>query len=186
MDDETALALAAREGDRRALDELVRRTQADVWRFCVHLAGSDQAEDLTQEVYARALRSLPNYRGDASARVWLLAIARRTCADHVRGQMRLRVLTDRVIGEARRMGSRVVDDAASMHSLSASIAALPPEFRAAFTLTQVLGLSYAETADVCDCPIGTVRSRVARAREVMIRELAVEDSPPVQGGSTDG
>jgi RNA polymerase sigma-70 factor (ECF subfamily) len=172
MDDVTSLALAARDGDRAALAELVRRTQADVWRFCAHLAGHAQADDLTQEVYARAMRSLRTFRGDAAARLWLLAIARRACADHVRTEVRRRRLAEHLRGDARRSNPRTVDDVSATQSLTAVIEALPSDYRAAFTLTQVLGLSYAETADVCDCPIGTVRSRVARAREAVIRELA--------------
>jgi RNA polymerase sigma-70 factor, ECF subfamily len=172
MDDVTGLALAARDGDHAALADLVRRTQADVWRFCAHLAGHAHADDLTQEVYARALRSLRGFRGDAAARLWLLTIARRTCADHVRTEVRRRRLSEHLLGDARRDQSRTVDDVAGAHSLTAVIESLPADYRAAFTLTQVLGLSYAETAEVCDCPIGTVRSRVARAREAVIRELA--------------
>jgi RNA polymerase sigma-70 factor (ECF subfamily) len=181
MDDVTGLALAARDGDRAAIAELVRRTQADVWRFCAHLAGHAQADDLTQEVYARALRSLRNFRGDAAARLWLLAIARRACADHVRTEVRRRRLAEHLLGDARRGSPRTVDDVASTHSLTAVIESLPPDYRAAFTLTQVLGLSYAETADVCDCPIGTVRSRVARAREGIIRELAAGETSTQDG-----
>jgi RNA polymerase sigma-70 factor (ECF subfamily) len=183
MDDVTGLALAAREGDPAALSELVRRTQADVWRFCAHLAGHEQADDLTQEVYARALRSLRTFRGDAAARLWLLAIARRACADHVRSEVRRRRLADHLLGDARRRGPRTVDDVASTHSLTAVIEALPDDYRAAFTLTQVLGLSYAETASVCDCPIGTIRSRVARARDAVLRQLG-DDEATTDG--TDG
>jgi RNA polymerase sigma-70 factor (ECF subfamily) len=185
MDDVTALALAARDGDHEALAEVVRRTQADVWRFCAHLAGHGQADDLTQEVYARALKSLRTFRGDAAARLWLLAIARRTCADHVRTEVRRRRLADHLLGHARRRGPRTVDDVAETHSLTAVIETLPPDYRSAFTLTQVLGLSYAETASVCDCPVGTVRSRVARARETVIRELAAGDAA-VHDGTADG
>jgi len=181
MDDVTGLALAARDGDRAALAELVRRTQADVWRFCAHLAGHPHADDLTQEVYARALRSLRTFRGDAAARLWLLAIARRACADHVRTEVRRRRLSEHLLGDARRSHPRIVDDVAATHSLTAVIESLPDDYRAAFTLTQVLGLSYAETAEVCDCPIGTVRSRVARAREAVIRELAAGESPAHDG-----
>jgi RNA polymerase sigma-70 factor (ECF subfamily) len=185
MDDVTGLALAAQEGDRGAVVELVRRTQADVWRFCAHLGGHDQADDLTQEVYARALRSLPSFRGDAGARLWLLAIARRVCADHVRGEVRRRRLTDHLLGDARRRQTRTVDDPAATHSLTSLVDSLPDDYRVAFTLTQVLGLSYAETASVCGCPVGTVRSRVARAREGVIRELATAGEPARHDGAAD-
>src|SRR5579884_232860 len=90
MDEITGWALDAATGDRSALHRLVRATQAEVWRFCAHLGDADCADDLTQEVYLRAMRSLPRFRGDASARTWLLSIARRTVADHIRAQQRHR------------------------------------------------------------------------------------------------
>jgi RNA polymerase sigma-70 factor, ECF subfamily len=179
MDEATRLALAARDGDRDALSEFTKQTQADVWRFCAHLAGHAHAGDLTQEVFARALRSLHAYRGDAAARLWLLAIARRACADHVRSEVRRRRVTERLLGDARRQGPRIAADTATAQGLTSVIEALAPDYRVAFTLTQVLGLSYAEAASVCDCPIGTIRSRVARARESIIAELdAAEDLRP--------
>ena len=91
-----ALADAAREGDDKAVAELVRRTQADVWRLCVALASRNEAEDLVQDAYPRALGSLHAYRGEAPVRVWLLCITRRTCADHVRRRQRERRLWTRL------------------------------------------------------------------------------------------
>src|ERR1700692_1639960 len=69
---------------------VVRAAQTNLWRWCAYLVGPDDADDLTQEVYVRAFRALPGYRADASARSWLLAIARRTAADHIRRQRRHR------------------------------------------------------------------------------------------------
>ena len=97
----------------------------------------------------------------------MLSIARRVCADAVRGAVRdrplpLRVATGR---SAPAFGTTDPADTVSMRTL---LAALTTERREAFVLTQIVGLSYAETADVCDCPIGTVRSRVARARADLV------------------
>lgn len=160
MDALTRLLLAARDGDRDALSAWLRRSQAEVWRLCAHLGGRQAADDLTQEVFLRALGSLPRFRADASARTWLLVIARRTVADHVRGQARRRRLGDRLIGR------REVDvsDPAGQVAAVDSVARLDTDRREAFVLTQVLGLRYAEAAEVCGVPIGTIRSRVARAR----------------------
>ena len=90
VDETTGWALAAAKGDQVALQHLIRATQADVWRFCAHLGDPGDADDLTQEVYLRAIRALPRFRGDASIRTWLLAIARRSVADHIRAQQRRR------------------------------------------------------------------------------------------------
>lgn len=150
---------AAVEGDDRAVAELVRRTQPAVWRVCTLLGSPGEEEDLVQEVYLRALRSLPGYRGDAPVLPWLLSIARRTCADSVRRRQRQRRLLERLhldtsAGSVTPPGG-FVDDL---------LDALDDDRREAFVLTQLLGLSYEETAAALDCPIGTVRSRVARAR----------------------
>ena len=85
VDDLTRLFLAARDGDRTALLHAVRASQADVWRLASHLVGPDDADDVTQDTFVRAWQALPAFRGDSSARTWLLSIARRACADAVRG-----------------------------------------------------------------------------------------------------
>ncbi|MGI8678759.1 MAG: sigma-70 family RNA polymerase sigma factor [Jatrophihabitans sp.] len=156
FDEITQVALRARRGDAAAASELVRATQVDVWRLSAHLGSYADADDLTQDTYARAFGSLHRFLGRSSARTWLLSIARRACADHVRSAQRAR----RVTPEAR----RTTGDPAESVAIRALVAGLEPQRREAFVLTQMLGLSYAEAADVCSCPLGTIRSRVARAR----------------------
>ncbi|MPY79993.1 MAG: sigma-70 family RNA polymerase sigma factor [Actinophytocola sp.] len=80
----TAFALAARDGDRGATERLITTTQRDVWRFLAHLDSPATADDLTQETYLRALRSLHTFSARSSARTWLLAIARRVVVDQIR------------------------------------------------------------------------------------------------------
>jgi RNA polymerase sigma-70 factor (ECF subfamily) len=160
VDEVTAAALRARRGDATAATEFVRATQADVWRLCAHLGSPAQADDLTQETYARAFASLHRFLGRASARTWLLTIARRVCADAVRAAVRERA----VPSDAQ----RAVADHADGVTVRQLVSALDPERREAFVLTQLVGLSYAEAAEVCDCPVGTIRSRVARARADLV------------------
>jgi RNA polymerase sigma-70 factor (ECF subfamily) len=155
-------AAAAAEGDNGAVAELVRRTEQAVWQLCAVLGSSGETEDLVQETYLRALRALPRFRGEAPVRVWLLAIARHTCADHVRRRQRHRRLLDRLTIEAGSTGDAAVD-ASGSPSLELLLR-LDPDRREAFALTQLAELSYEEAADVVGCPIGTIRSRVARAR----------------------
>lgn len=164
------LALRAAGGDRVALSDLVRGTQADVWRFCAHLVDPQSADDLTQDVYARAITALPRFRGDSPVRLWLLGIARHVCVDEVRRRSRRRRIgtrRDRELTEAS-------PDATGEVDLDELLAALPPDPRAAFVLTQVLGLRYAEAAEALGCPVGTIRSRVARARGALVAALAPE------------
>lgn len=160
------LALAAVEGDHVALNELVRCTQPLVWRVCSALGTAGEEADLVQETYLRAMRSLPSFRGDAPVRVWLMAIARHVCADDVRRRQRRRRLTERLIAHTRETatsGPEVIDDL---------LAEVEPLRREAFLLTQYVGLSYDEAAAVLDCPVGTVRSRVSRARHDLMVLLA--------------
>lgn len=170
----TSWALAARTGDRRAVERFVRATRADVRRYVIHLTGEPQAaDDLTQETFLRALRSLPRFQGRSSARTWLLAIARRTVADRVRYERARPALvsTDEWLAVAEAAQRRDAPGFEEGVALGELLDALPPERREAFLLTQLLGLPYAEAASVADCPVGTVRSRVARARQDLAAQL---------------
>ncbi|MFG1672951.1 sigma-70 family RNA polymerase sigma factor [Micromonospora sp. NPDC049282] len=168
----TGWALAARHGDLEAQAAFVRATQAEVWRFTAALVDPDSADDLTQETYLRALRALPGFEGRSSARTWLLGIARRTCADHLRTLVRRRRLDERLAAQAAT--DRPHPDPAGQLGAADLVRRLPAERRSAFVLTQLLGLSYAEAADVEGVPVGTIRSRVARARDELVD--AVGDS----------
>lgn len=173
MDDVTRLALAARSGDRVAFAGFVRQTQSDVWRLCAHLVDPVSADDLTQETYLRAVTAIARFRGDASARTWLLSIARRTCADAIRSRTRRRRALWR-----RGTDPDVVAAPAGAVELDVVLAGLSPDRRMAFVLTQVLGLSYEEAAEAAGCPVGTIRSRVARARADLLSALAADEAEP--------
>jgi RNA polymerase sigma-70 factor (ECF subfamily) len=155
--------------DGGALDAFVRATRDDVWRFCAHLGDRDRADDLTQDTYVRVLRSLPGYRGDSPVRSWLFSIARRVVADDIADRQRRR---------SRRGDTTVLRTESPDHqavvALEHLLACLSPERHAAFVLTQLMGYSYAEAAEACDVPVGTIRSRVSRARSDL---LALADEP---------
>lgn len=163
----TRLALAAGRGDEAAAAGFVRASQPEVWRLLAHLSDRESASDLTQETYLRAFRALPRFRGESSARTWLLAIARRVAADHLRSRGRRPRDAAGAGHEVPAAGS----DPADHIPVSLLVAHLDRERREAFVLTQLLGLSYTEAAEVCACPLGTVRSRVARARADLVSAL---------------
>jgi RNA polymerase sigma-70 factor (ECF subfamily) len=166
----TELALAAGRGDREALAEFVRATQHDLWRFLAHLSGADCADDLAQETYLRAITSLPRFTGQSSARTWLLAIARRVSIDHTRREMARPRISRRIdwVAAADRAAAHRRCGHEDIVELDLLLAGLCPQQREALVLTQVIGMSYAEAADVMGCQVGTIRSRVARAREELI------------------
>lgn len=172
MDDLTRLALAAGDGDRHALASFVRASQGEVWRLCAHLVDRQSADDLTQEVYLRAVPALARFRGDSSARTWLLTIARRTCADSLRRTIRQRRLVDRLRATTTEDQVITPGDAGSAgHELDDLVQGLDLDRRTAFVMTQLLGMSYAEVAEVCEVPVGTIRSRVSRARAELLAAL---------------
>ncbi|MFD3329039.1 sigma-70 family RNA polymerase sigma factor [Streptomyces sp. NPDC058701] len=170
----TRLALDARDGDPEKADRFVRALHRDVWRYVAYLSADTQAaDDLTQDVFLRALRSLHRFEGRSSARTWLLSIARRTVVDshrHAAARPRLSHHHDwqTAAEQTQHRDLPGFDDGIALTELLTTI---PPERREAFVLTQLLGLPYAEAATTINCPIGTVRSRVARARTALITLL---------------
>jgi RNA polymerase sigma-70 factor (ECF subfamily) len=162
--------LAARDGETDALADAIALAQPDVWRFLRHLVGPDLVDDATQDTFVRAWKALPRFRGDSTARTWLLGIARRAGADAVRTASRRR-RADRLAVTPTPWRS----DGTDGHAVDELVGALPPKLRESFILTQVLGLPYHEAADACAVPIGTIRSRVARAREALIGSLAAAE-----------
>ncbi|WP_078628154.1 sigma-70 family RNA polymerase sigma factor [Streptomyces sp. NRRL F-2664] len=176
----TRLALAARDGDRAKTDRFVRALHRDVWRYVAYLSADAQAaDDLTQDVFLRALGGLPRFEGRSSARTWLLSIARRTVVDSLRHAAARPRLSDRcdwqtAAEQAQPYGVPGFEDGIALAEL---LAAIPSERREAFVLTQLLGLPYAEAAEAIGCPIGTVRSRVARARASLVA-LLTDTRPP--------
>ncbi len=173
MDELTRLLLAGRDGDRDALTAAIRRAQPDVWRLAAHLVGRADADDVTQDVFLRAHRALPRFRAEASGRTWLLTITRCACADLVRSAKRRRRLRERLGSQPEVTSEAAADGLVGIDHL---VDTLDDDRRAAFVLTQVLGCSYAEAAEVCDTAIGTIRSRVARARADLVDQLRAAET----------
>lgn len=164
------LAYSAVAGDDRALEEFIDATYEQVWRFCAALVDEESADDLAQETFIRAVRTLPRFRGDASVRTWLLAIARHICLDEFRARSRRR-RRDALIATTYTEEEAVVADASQNTTVNDLLKCLDPDRRSAFVLTQMFGFSYDEAARVCECPRGTIRSRVARARVDLLELL---------------
>jgi RNA polymerase sigma factor, sigma-70 family len=176
----TQLALKAGRGDRQALDEFISATHKDVWRLLAHLSSPDTADDLTQETFLRVLGALPRFAARSSARTWILSLARRTWVDSIRHD-RARPLKSATEYEDAQATTPTSNSWSEWVDARLLIDELPEERREALILTQVLGFSYEEAAKIAGVRVGTIRSRVARARADIIAASTEtnsgEDSP---------
>ena len=176
----TQLALKAGRGDRQALDEFISATHKDVWRLLAHLSSPDTADDLTQETFLRVLGALPRFAARSSARTWILSLARRTWVDSIRHD-RARPLKSATEYEDAQATTPTSNSWSEWVDARLLIDELPEERREALILTQVLGFSYEEAAKIAGVRVGTIRSRVARARADIIaaptETNSGEDSP---------
>jgi len=161
----------ARRGELGAFEEIVRTYQADVYRFAWHLTRDRTlAEDVTQDAFLRAFRFFGTYRGDSRFSSWLFRIARNCAMDAMRRQ-RSHVARHELVQPP--VGAIV--DAAARAELDAALRAVADEHREPFLLIEVYGLSYQEAADVLGVRVGTVKSRMHRARKALCRALADDD-----------
>jgi RNA polymerase sigma-70 factor (ECF subfamily) len=172
VDDLERIAADAAGGDPLAAAALVRATQSDVWRLCAALGDPQSADDLTQETFLRAFGSLHRFEGRSAVRTWLFSIARHVCADALRTRRRRRLTLVRDSGDLETaQPAAFADSVADGVAVTDLLARLDADRREAFVLTQLLGLSYADAAEVAGCPVGTIRSRVARARADLVTSL---------------
>lgn len=178
------LVVKAQAGDKRAFELLVIKYQRKVERLLSRIMrDQSEIEDVTQEAFIKAYRALGNFRGDSAFYTWLYRIAVNTAKNYLISQgRRAPTSTGYDPEEAENfedaMGLRDVatPDAELMSKqigqiVTRTINALPDELRTAITLREIEGLSYEEIAEIMDCPIGTVRSRIFRAREAVATQL---------------
>ena len=174
----------AQRGDKHAFELLVAKYQRRLGRLISRFVrNSSEAEDVTQDAFIKAYRALPSFRGDSAFYTWLYRIGINTAKNHLVAQgRRAPTSTPFDADEAEDF-----EDAALLHEVAtpenelmskqvvevvnSSLQELPDDLRTALTLREIEGLSYEEIAVVMDCPIGTVRSRIFRAREAIAANL---------------
>ena len=178
------LVARAQRGDTRAFELLVVKYQRKLGRLLSRLVRDpSEVEDVTQEAFIKAYRALPSFRGDSAFYTWLYRIGINTAKNYLVAMGRraptstgfdneeaegfedAEQLRDSTTPETELLGKEV---AATVNS---AVAALPEDLRTAITLREIEGLSYEEIANVMNCPIGTVRSRIFRAREAIAADL---------------
>lgn len=166
------LLRAAQDGDEHAFAQLMRLTQPVTWRVISSLGQSHHDEDLIQETYLKVWAQRDTFRGDASVIAWISGIARNTTIDFIRRSARTNKLMS-ALQTVQRSSHIQPDLSPEYRDLLATTSAENSE---AFLLTQFVGLSYEETSHVLQCPIGTVRSRVARARSALLEAYQAAQS----------
>jgi RNA polymerase sigma-70 factor (ECF subfamily) len=184
-DEQNDLALVGRvqRGDRAAFDVLVLRYQHKVLKLIMrYIRDAMEAEDVAQEAFIKAYRALPGFRGDSAFYTWLYRIAINTAKNALVSSKRRPVEYDLDLQDPGQyeLHARLKDGETPEHLLltdeiratvNAAMAELPEDLRTAIVLREIDGLSYEEIAAAMDCPVGTVRSRIFRAREAIDRKL---------------
>ena len=158
-----------RAGDRRAFEELVRTQQHRVYGLALRMLGNPaEAQDVAQEAFVRAHRGLAEFRGDARLSTWLYAIASRLCLNRLAGsERRLVRLGDETLSrlpDTHPGPDQALERSELEEALHRAIGELPEERRIVVVLRDVEGLAYEEIAEALELPVGTVRSRLHRAR----------------------
>lgn len=178
VDPDRELVERARAGERAAFDLLVARYQRRLLRLVLRLLRDPaEAEDVVQEAFLKAFRALPRFRGEAAFYTWLYRIAlngarnailrrRQRGASHGVAPSQLPAPVPEIGTPESMLLSKQV-----MLAIDAALEALPLELRTAIVLREIEGLSYEEIAEIMECPLGTVRSRIFRAREAIARRL---------------
>ncbi|MCX4852164.1 sigma-70 family RNA polymerase sigma factor [Streptomyces sp. NBC_00893] len=179
-DEVTAWALGAAAGEVDAFEHVFRALHHDVRRYVTALADDSQAaEDLVQETFLRAVTTVHLFQGRGSARAWMLTIARRTVVDSLRraaSRPRLADTSDwQYVAECSQ--PRDLPGFDEGIALMALVDALPDDRREAFVLTQLLDMPYDDAARTTACPVGTIRSRVSRARTALCAMLDDRTEP---------
>jgi RNA polymerase sigma-70 factor (ECF subfamily) len=186
-DADRALVERAQQGETRAFEMLVVKYQRRIERLIGRMVrDTDLVQDIAQETFIRAYRALPNFRGESAFYTWLYRIAVNSAKKALSDMKRDPVLTESAFAvrdddDETSRGETELTDGETPESLLASkeiaatvnaaIEALSEDLRQAITLREIEGLSYEEIASVMNCPIGTVRSRIFRAREAIAAEL---------------
>ena len=175
------LVTAAQRGDGAAMDLLLRRHYDRVHAVCRRIAGGTRdADDAAQEAMIRVVRNIHKFDGRSTFGTWVYRIATNTALDELRKRKRrpqFHVVDED--GDAPEptddLAHRHIDDVADRITIDAALAELPEEFKAAVVMRDVGDLDYAEIAEALDIPVGTVKSRIARGRRMLVDKLGNQE-----------
>jgi RNA polymerase sigma-70 factor, ECF subfamily len=180
------LVSRVQKGDKRAFDLLVLKYQHRIFSLIArYIRNSDEVQDVAQEAFIKAYRALPNFRGDSAFYTWMYRIAINTAKNHLAARQRRPPGVDIDIDDAEHFdGDYHLKDIETPENIlfgnelkrvvELAIGNLPEDLRTAVSLREFDGLSYEDIAAVMDCPVGTVRSRIFRAREAIDRQVKAQ------------
>ena len=174
----------AQQGDTKAFEILVAKYNRRLGRLLSRFIKDEhEVNDVVQESFIKAYRALPNFRGDSAFYTWLYRISINTAKNFLSNNNKRPIMSSEIIngdGEVMDVVEQVADNLTPeaelmnkqiLQTVESAVAKLPEDLRRAITLREMDGLSYEEIAEVMQCPIGTVRSRIFRAREVIAADL---------------
>lgn len=183
-DIDAQLVARVQQGDKRAFDLLVLKYQRKIMRLLSRMLNNQsEVEDIAQETFIKAYRALPQFRGDSAFYTWLYRIAINTARNWLSSNQRKMMVSDTFEtkeGETFSQSDNLIDidtpesrmvTKEIAHTVNQAIGDLPEDLRTAIVLREIEGMSYEEIAQTMDCPIGTVRSRIFRAREAIAARL---------------
>jgi len=182
-DTDKELVRRIKKGDKQAFDLLFSRYQHKILNLVSrYLRDQQDVEDVTQEAFIKAFRALPRFRGESAFYTWLYRIAINTAKNHLVARSRRPPGVDVDVDDAEFMdGTDVLRDSESPEAalsrdqlakvINATLSELPDDLRSAVTLREFDGLTYEQIAEIMDCPVGTVRSRIFRAREAIDQRI---------------
>ena len=172
--DDAELVRRTTRGELSAFEQLVDRHRPVVMRVAARIAGSDEAEDVSQDAFLRAFHRLEHFRGDAPFRSWLLRIAHNAALDHI-ARRRAEPVDPEMLDESEPSTARPPADRLEVRErierLERKLRGLSPQHRVVLVLRDAEGLSYEEIADITDTPLGSVKGRLHRARREFIDML---------------
>jgi len=182
--DEYAIVNLAQSGNQGALDQIIAHYEKRIYNFCYRMVGDrEEAFDLAQDTFLRVCASLRSFRGDAPFSSWIYRIANNVCVDYIRRKKKCRILSldaacETADGEVYLQVSTgepgpadVAEYGELVREVTEGIRGLSPEHRAVIVMHDVQNLTYEQISEVCRCPMGTVKSRLNRARHALKRHL---------------
>ncbi len=200
---DSALVTEAKSGNVKAFEELIKSHQKRVYNIALKMTGNpDDAYDMAQEVFIRAYKSIANFRGDASFSTWIYRITKNVCFDELRKRKRRKTvsLDEEVEMEDGSVKRQIKDESADPEEIHErkvlkekvrdALKELCQEHRFVLVLRDLQGYSYEEISQITECPVGTVKSRISRARaalkDIVLSKKELLDSGYVKHTGKEG